>query len=306
MTRTLRQRLGFKSLITIALMSSWTYFMSAQSSEQGVGQLTEAQAQALVRAVAAQQTPQSATLTSAQRGLLLQYLLTSNNFAAPSNSISSEQARMILKSPDGQGQVISSTGATPVSASAGSNEKKAGVIRIGIAMPKAQLGQGANGPTSGEPVRVILAQYLAGPSVEAISIAALLPDQIEAEAKSKQCDYLVYSSVSQKKSVGGMGFLKNASSFASVIPMVGMAGGMAGAVAATTATTAATQAATLSNGVKAKSDVTLEFHLNAADNPASVLSKSLNAKATADGEDIITPLIEQEATAIIAEVSKKK
>jgi hypothetical protein len=46
--------------------------------------------------------------------------------------------------------------------------------------------------------------------------------------------------------------------------------------------------------------------LNAADNPGSVLSKSLNAKATADGEDVITPLIEQEATAIIAEVSKKK
>jgi hypothetical protein len=124
------------------------------------------------------------------------------------------------------------------------------VLRMGIAMPKAQLGQGANGPAAGEPVRVILTQYLAGPSVEAISIAALLPDQIEAEARSKQCDYLVYSSISQKKSVGGMGCLKNASSFASMIPMVGMAGGMAGAIAATTAATAATQAATLSNGVK--------------------------------------------------------
>jgi hypothetical protein len=37
-----------------------------------------------------------------------------------------------------------------------------------------------------------------------------------------------------------------------------------------------------------------------------VLNTTLDAKATADGEDVITPLVEKEATAIMAEVSKKR
>jgi hypothetical protein len=36
-----------------------------------------------------------------------------------------------------------------------------------------------------------------------------------------------------------------------------------------------------------------------------VLSNTLNSKAAADGEDVITPLIEQEATAIMAELTKE-
>jgi len=151
----------------------------------------------------------------------------------------------------------------------------------------------------------MLAQYLAGPSVETLSIVALLPDQIEAEAKSKQCDFLVYSSLSQKKQAGGMGFLKNASSLVNMIPMVAMTNSVS-AIATSSASAAASQAASLSSGIKAKSDVVLEYHMNAAGSTSPVLNSTLDAKATVDGEDVITPLVEKEATAIMAEVSKRR
>jgi hypothetical protein len=38
--------------------------------------------------------------------------------------------------------------------------------------------------------------------------------------------------------------------------------------------------------------------------PANIAAEK--AKASSDGEDVITPLVEQEATAIMTEVSKKK
>jgi hypothetical protein len=148
-------------------------------------------------------------------------------------------------------------------------------------------------------------QYLASPSAEVIPIAALLPEQAEAEGRAKQCDLLVYSSMSQKKQVGG-GLFKNAKSMANMIPMVGMVNGMGGMIAATTAATAASQAATLSSGIRAKSDVTLEYKISALGNATPLLSKTLNAKASTDGEDVITPLVEQEATGIMAEANKKR
>lgn len=298
----------------------------AQSTSSKVANvISDAQAQSLLQILAAQQSGAAATaLTPAQSQMLMQYLLSKNGTSAASTALSAAQTQMLIQNAATQGLATqargisaakalpgtppavtmpTATAAAPSAAAPG--DKKPGIVRIGITMPKAQMGQGQQGPSAGEPLRVMLTQYLAGPSVETIAIVALLPDQMEAEAKSKQCDFIVYSSLTQKKPTGGMGFLKNASSLSNMIPMVGMVNSV-GAIAASSAAATAAQAATLSSGVKAKSDVVLEYHMTAVDNPAPVLNTTLDAKATADGEDVITPLVEKEATAIMAEVSKKK
>lgn len=317
MTR-LRQ-FGSTCLIAVAFLPLIPDSSSAQ-------QLTDAQAQALIQTLAAQQnTGAASSLTAAQNQMLLQYLMSKQSTAAAvASSLSAAQTQaqtqMLLRQlttgkqglpgggastllPQSAGTPATIPGATTTAAV---GEKKAGIVRIGIVMPKSQLGQGAQGPAAGEPLRGMLAQYLVGPSVEIISIAALLPEQIEAESKVKLCDYLVYSSITQKKQTGGLSMLKNASSMANMIPMVGMMNGVSGAMGAATAATAASQAATMSSAVKAKSDVILEYHVTALGNTSPVLSNSLKAKANTDGEDVITPLVEQEATAIMTEVSKKK
>jgi hypothetical protein len=305
------------TLVAVAFLALVPRAASAQ-------QLTDAQAQALLQTLAAQQSAGgAASLTTAQNQMLLQYLMSKQGTAALASGLNAvqiqAQTQMILRQLMTNGkQGVPGGGTSPVlpqsaggpapipSGTAVIGEKKAGVVRIGIVMPKSQLGQGAQGPAAGEPLRGMLAQYLVGPSAEIIPIAALLPDQIEAESKVKLCDYLVYSSITQKKQTGGLGMLKSASSMANMIPMVGMMNSVSGAMAATTAATTAQEAATMSSAVKAKSDITLDYHVTATGDPSPVLSNSLTAKATSDGEDVITPLVEKEATAIMTEVSKKK
>jgi hypothetical protein len=310
----------------VLLMPIWSSHISAQNTSKATTIISDAQAQALMQILAAQQSG-GAALTPAQTQMLMQYLLSKNGTSAASSALGAAQAQMLLQNAAAQGMATqgrglsagkalsgqtpaasmpaAATSAAPPAPAATPGDKKPGIVRIGIAMPKAQLGQSAQGPSAGEPVRVMLAQYLTGPTVETISIAALLPDQIEAEAKSKQCDFLVYSSLSQKKQAGNMGFLKNASSLANMIPMVAMTNSVS-AIATSSASAAASQAAGLSSGIKAKSDVVLEYHMNAVGNTSPVLNTTLDAKATADGEDVITPLVEKEATQIMAEVSKKQ
>jgi hypothetical protein len=321
-------------LAAVLLTSIGSLPLPAQTATSKVATvISDTQAQSLLQILAAQQSGAATALTPAQSQMLMQYLLSKNGTSAASTTLGAAQTQMLIQNAATQGLTAQARGisagkalpgappavtiptataaaATPAVAAPG-GDKKPGIVRIGITMPKAQLGQGQQGPSAGEPLRVMLTQYLAGPSVETIAIVALLPDQMEAEAKSKQCDFLVYSSLTQKKPTGGMGFLKNASSLSNMIPMVGMVNSV-GAIAASSAAATAAQAATLSSGVKAKSDVVLEFHMNAyhmnaVDNPATpVLNTTLDAKATTDGEDVITPLIEKEATAIMAEVGKKK
>jgi len=94
--------------------------------------------------------------------------------------------------------------------------------KICLVLPKAQLGQGTSGADVAEPVRATLTAYLGGPATELIPLTARIPIQIDAEAQVLACDYVLYSSVSQKK---GGGFSKMLGAAA---PIATMAGGMAG------------------------------------------------------------------------------
>jgi hypothetical protein len=150
----------------------------------------------------------------------------------------------------------------------------------------------------------MMIQYLNGPGLEIVPMTAMLPTQIDAESKEKTCDYILYSSVTQKKS-GGMSFLKVATMASSLTPIGAMAGATRAATAAA-GTAAVAQAATVSSVVKAKTEYTLTYKLMAAGNPSPVLSSAATAKAKSDGEDVMTPLIQQAAMAILGQVQTQK
>src|SRR5689334_3174225 len=71
--------------------------------------------------------------------------------------------------------------------------------KICLVLPKAQLGQGTTGADVAEPVRATLTAYLGGPATELIPLSARIPIQIDAEAQQTGCEYVLYSSVTQKK-----------------------------------------------------------------------------------------------------------
>src|ERR1044072_4517206 len=74
--------------------------------------------------------------------------------------------------------------------------------KICLVLPKAQLGQGTSGADVAEPVRATLTAYLGGPTTELVPLTARIPIQIDAEAQVMACDYVLYSSVTQKKGGG--------------------------------------------------------------------------------------------------------
>ena len=210
--------------------------------------------------------------------------------------------------------------ATPVAAPQPLAHKAPGKIRIGIAPTQAQVGQGSNAQGDyGSPIRNSIILMMSGPAVEIVALDSRIPLQVQAEAQQKECDYILLSGVAVKHaSSGGFGkFMKMAGPAASVIPMVGMAGGMGGAVAGQVAGVAASTAAQMSqeqtmnqlagfNGqIKSKDDVTVEYHLYPTGQDKPKLENTLKGKAKADGEDVLTPLLQQAAVVILTDVTKK-
>lgn len=200
----------------------------------------------------------------------------------------------------------------------------AAVPVVCIAMPKAQLGQGNNSPTDvSEPVRTTLGTYMAGPTVTLVRLDARIAVQIDAEAAKKNCNYTLQSSVVQSKSGSASGFFKKLAPLASMMPMMGAMGGnmgsmgSIGAVAAQSVAATAAQAAAQSaqqealsamtgaqqSNVKRGDTITLEYTLTKLGDAAAAESVSLKSKAKQDGEDLLGPMLEQVATAVITKVA---
>jgi hypothetical protein len=209
--------------------------------------------------------------------------------------------------------------AAPVPLPQALGPKAAGKIRIGIAPADAQLGQGNNAQADyGSSIRNAIVYMMNGPAVEIAALDARLPMQVQAEAQQKQCDYILFSSVTVKHGGGGFGkFMKAGSMAANITPAGMMAHSMSSVMAAQAASAAMQTAAQSSqqqalnqlagfNGqIKSKDDVSVDYHLFPTGQEKPRLENSMKGKAKSDGEDVLTPLIQQAANNILVDVTKK-
>lgn len=186
-----------------------------------------------------------------------------------------------------------------------------------IALPRAQLGQGNNSQIDvSEPVRTALGQYMAGPSVQLVRLDARIAMQIEAEAAEKNCSYVLETTLTQKKKSAAGSVFRKLAPLAGALPMLGgmsgsmgSMGGMVAAQAASVAVNVAAQDAqqdymaamtgAQQSNVKKGDTLTVEYLLSKVGGASSPVKKSLEAKATQDGEDVIGPMLEQIATAVL-------
>jgi hypothetical protein len=198
------------------------------------------------------------------------------------------------------GNVKSLASQSTSDATSTTNVKKEGVIRLGLAAVKTgSVGDGLNARDLALAVQNSLTEYLKSPKLEVVPIEARLASAIEAEAQQKQCDFVIYANVSHKKGGGGGFGSMFGSSGASIIGSSVGYGAGTGAVVAAQVTSQVVMAATMSENIKAKDELTLDVKLQAPGSTTSTLIKQYKAKAKSSGDDIISPVIEQAAQAIV-------
>jgi hypothetical protein len=217
----------------------------------------------------------------------------SSSMSYPSSSSSSQSVSGLSQSIQNSSNATKSD--QPVSA------KKPGTLRIGLATVKTgAVGDGITAADLSAAVRNSLAEYLKVPKVEVINLDAKLASAIDAEAKEKECDYVVFATISHKKGGGGFGMFGNALGSAVGRVGIGHTGSTAGNIAGQIATQSIVSATTVSATVKAKDELTLDLRLNKIG--TDVLAKQFKAKAKSNGDDIISQIVEQAAQAIVTTV----
>ena len=180
-------------------------------------------------------------------------------------------------------------------------EKRAGAIRIGVARPQVVTPDSKKDPNAGD----ALASAVAASLVEALGAGAveavlLETDQPAIEARQKSCDYIFQAVVTQKRGGGMFGkmlAMGAASAAGMLIPGVG------GLIAATAGSVLLGQ--TMGQAAKAKDEFSLDYKILALDQ--AVLARAVTKKkAEKDGEDVLTPQLQEAAKTALAEIAKKQ
>ncbi|CAN5398916.1 hypothetical protein BH10ACI2_BH10ACI2_17160 [soil metagenome] len=198
----------------------------------------------------------------------------------------------------------SNTATPQTEAPAAISSKKAGTVRIGVAVKTTAVGEGITANDLSAAIQNTIGSYLKGTKVEVVPLEAKLAAAQAGEAKEKECDFVLVATAAHKKGGGGgFGFGKM---LAQTVGQTGIGhtGSVAGNIAGQVATTAIVTAGNLSSSVKSKDELSLDLNLQSAADNSSRMTKQFKAKAKADGDDIISAVVEQAAQAILDVVGK--
>jgi hypothetical protein len=192
-------------------------------------------------------------------------------------------------------------GGAPLAAQGAAEKTTICLAPAAVQMPS---GSSADGGTA---VRESFASYLSGPTLAVTPLQARLASQAREEAKQASCRYVVYTSMKleQNKSGGGLfGKIVGEAVQSSAYELRGRAGGsVAGRVVTSAAASAAAEAArNFASNVKTRDELTLDWRLESIDGGV-VAKNNTKAKASSDGQDLLTPMVERAAETIASAIA---
>jgi hypothetical protein len=179
-------------------------------------------------------------------------------------------------------------------------------VRICLAPPSAQM-PGVHAEQAMTAVRESFVGFLTGPTLSAEPLTARLASQARVEAKQKNCTHVLFTTVTQERKTKSDGLLGRiaAGAVQSGASQVAMNTGSAGTRVLASATAGGAANTYIASTVRTSDKLTLTSRLEGADGNV-LMQKKEARKATSDGEDMLTPLVERAAESIVGAMSSLK
>jgi len=175
-----------------------------------------------------------------------------------------------------------------------------------ICLAPAAVETSASSDAAVNAVREAFTTYLTGPTLQAQALQARLASQVRLEARQAGCPFLLLTTVKHEKKRGSglLGRVAAGAAQQGAWEAGAASGSTAGRIAGHAAYGAAGVAASnYAATFQAKDELTLSYRLESPDGKALAEGKE-KRKAKADGEDMLTPLVEKAAEVVAETVSR--
>ena len=160
---------------------------------------------------------------------------------------------------------------------------------------------GTDAAQAGAAVNELFTSYLTGLTLSVVQLTARLPSQARVEARQANCSLVLFvtARLVQHKSGGLPGQIAGRAAQAGVVSEGLGAARIGNGVTAAAARVAARAAADIATTTKTHDDMELSYRLE-LDSGAVLKEGKSKRRAKADGEDLLTPLVEHAAEEIAA------
>jgi hypothetical protein len=173
--------------------------------------------------------------------------------------------------------------------------------------PAAVEGSVGDASAAANTVREVFTSFLTGPSLRPQPLSARLASQVREEARQAGCPYLLLTTFKHERKRSGGSMLGRMAAGAAQQGAweAGVASGStAGRIAGQAAYGAAGQAAyNYAVSVRTNDQLALGYRLETMDGKV-VVEQQAKRKARSDGEDLLTPMAQQSAEAIVAAITR--
>ena len=174
---------------------------------------------------------------------------------------------------------------------------------VRICLAPAAVEASNNATAAGDALRESFTSFLTGPTLKSEPLKARLASQAKEEAKQAGCPYILLTTLKleQKRSGGGLlGKVATEAARQGAWEAGARSGSAVGRIAGSAAYGALGQAASnYAATIRTKDELTLGWRLETADGTL-LAEKREKRSAKSDGEDLLTPLVQQAAELIVA------
>lgn len=176
------------------------------------------------------------------------------------------------------------------------------VVCIAMALPSVQGVEGSATDVAAA-LRDLFTSFLKGPSINVVALDARLSAQANEEAKQKSCGHVLTVSLTRRRAGGGL--LGRALGQAGTTAAWGLpVGGVGTAVARSAVIAGAQVAAEVASNTRANDEMRLQYRIASPEGRVIVKPTEQKAKASANGEDLVTPLVQTASESIASAITK--
>jgi hypothetical protein len=172
-------------------------------------------------------------------------------------------------------------------------------VRIGVVYPMMKMVETSQAANTSDAIRNVLIQYMSGPRVEIVPLTSRIPAHIEPEARLKNCDFVLYSTLILKKSGGTSRFGGMLKRLAPAAALIALGGGSMKNVVSTATRVTMEVLGEVTIEKKKKDEITFEYRLVTIGGALPVIQDSFKGKAKEESEDILTEMIVKTAESTV-------
>ncbi|HWS52579.1 MAG TPA: hypothetical protein VN228_00520 [Pyrinomonadaceae bacterium] len=173
------------------------------------------------------------------------------------------------------------------------------IPRVCVAPPLLKVIETSQSSNTADAIRNALVSFMNGPSVEVIPLESRIQVHIEAEAKSKSCNQVLYSTLTMQKSGGTARIGSTLKKIAPAAGLIALAGSQSSNVVATMARVAAEVLGEITVDRKKKDKVVYEYKLVPVGGDLPVVADTERYKSEEDSEDLISPMLAKNAEVLV-------